>query len=108
MLGGAPTYSDPSSHIDALRQHHAVGKDRAFVEAPVTVGVGQPENAVRLVGELLLHLVVRAGRLGDIQSPLFVEVRDDGAIDQRGTGDTLDREAGRHREARRRPGRTLR
>ncbi len=48
---------------------------------------------MRLVGELLLDLVVRARRIGDIEPPLLVEVGDDRAIDERRPGGALDFEA---------------
>ena len=51
---------------------------------------------MRPVGELLFDPVVRARGVGDIQPALVVEVRNDGAIDERRAGDALDREAGGH------------
>ena len=84
----------------ALRQHHAVRKDDAGVEDAVAVLVLEPHDPVRAVGELLLDFVVGAGGIRDVQPPLFVEVRDDGPIDQWGPRDPHDLEAGRHGELR--------
>ena len=84
----------------ALRQHHAVGEDHAGIERAVAVFVFEADDAVGAIGELLLHLVVRARGVGDVQPPPLVEVRDDGAIDQRRASDADDLEAGRHGEPR--------
>ena len=75
-----------------------VGEDGRLVEMAVAVGVFQPDDAVRLLGELLLDRVVGAGRIGDVEPALFVEVGDDGPIDQRRPGDQLDLEADGQRE----------
>ena len=53
-----------------FRQHHLVGEDDALVETAVAVRVFQPDDSVRLVGQLLLDVVVRAGGVGDIQPAL--------------------------------------
>ncbi len=66
----------------------------------VAVLVLEPHDAVRAIGELLFDLVVRAGRVGDVEAALLVEVRDDGPIDQRRPSDAHDLEAGRHGELR--------
>ena len=50
-----------------------------------------------LLGELLLDLVVGAGRIGDVEPALLVEVGDDRPLDQRRAGDELDLEARRER-----------
>ncbi len=84
----------------ALGQHHPVGKDDARIEAAVAVLVFEAHDAMRAIGELLLHPVVRARGVRDIQAALVVEVRDDGTVHERRAGDALDREAGRHGQLR--------
>src|SRR5262249_41523317 len=43
-----------------LGKHHLVRKDRALVEPAISVAVYEPDDAMRLLSELLLHLVVGA------------------------------------------------
>jgi hypothetical protein len=81
-----------------LRQHHAIGKNDTGFEQPVAIFVLETHDPVRAIGELLFHLVVGTRRIRDVQAPLFVEVRDDGPIDERRPGNALDLEAGRHGE----------
>ena len=81
-----------------FREHHLVGEDGALVEFAVAVGVFQSQNPVRSFLELLLHILIRTGRIGDVEPPLFIEVRGDRPIHQRRPGGQLDLEAGRQRE----------
>ena len=69
-----------------------------LVELAVAVGVLQPDDAMRLLLELHGDLLVGAGRIGDVEPALLVEVGDDGPIDQRRPGGQLDVEADRQRE----------
>ena len=63
-----------------------------LVELAVAVGVFEPHDAVRLLFELLFDLLVRAGRIGDVEPALVVEVGDDRPVDQRRPGGQFDRE----------------
>ena len=47
---------------------------------------------MRLLRELLLDVVVGAGRIGDVEPALVVEGGGDRPVDQRRPGDPLDRE----------------
>ena len=49
---------------------------------------------MRLLFQLFFDLVVRAGRIGDVETALFVEIRHDRAIDEWRAGDQIDVEAG--------------
>ena len=76
----------------SLGEHHLVGEDSPLVEFAVAVAVFQPHDPVRLFLELFLDIVVGAGGIGDIQPALVVERGGDRPVDQRRTGDPLDRE----------------
>ena len=100
MLGGADDVERPVEPHGALGQHHAIGEHRAAIEDAVAVRVLEAQDAVRLLGELLLDLGVRARRLGDVEAALLVEVGDDRPLDERRPGDAHDLEAVGHRERR--------
>ena len=85
-----------------LGKHHPVGEQGPRVENSIAIGVDQPDNLMGGGGQLAIHLLVAARRIGDIQTPLFVEVSRDGAGDQRRPGDQLPGEAGGNLERRRR------
>ena len=78
-----------------LGEHHLVGEDGPRVETAVAVAVLQPDDPVRPLGELLLDVVVRARRVGDVEPAVLIERGGDRPIDQRGPGHALDREAAR-------------
>ncbi len=80
----------------SLRKHHLVGEDGALVEDSVPVAVLEPHDPVRLLLELLLDIVVRARRVRDVQPPLVVERGRDRPVNERRTGDPVDRESLRH------------
>ena len=81
-----------------LGEHHLVGEDGLLVEFSVAVAVFQPDDPVGLFRELLLDVVVGAGRVGDIETPLVVERGGDRPVDQRRSRDPLDRESLGNRE----------
>ena len=70
MLGGAATYSEPSNHIVPSGNIILSAKTVRLVELAVAVGVLEAHDAVRLLLELLLDLVVGARRVGDVQPAL--------------------------------------
>ncbi len=76
-------------------KHHAIGKHHARVEAAVAVRVFEAHDPMRSIGELLFNAIVRAGGIGDVQPSVVVEVRHHRPVDERRSGDALDREAGR-------------
>ena len=86
----------------AFREHHVVGEDGALVELAVAIGVFKPNDAMRLLFELLLHWIVRAGRLGHIEPAFIIKRRDNRPLDERRPGSELDRKPGRHIRKRRR------
>ncbi len=96
MLGGAETYSEPSKNIAPSGNIILIGEDGALVELAVAVGVFEANDAMRLLLELLLHRVVRAGRFGDVEPAFIIERSDDRPLDQRRTGHELDGESVRH------------
>ena len=79
-------------------EHHVRREDRGLVELAVAVGVFEPDDAVRLLLDLLGDLLVGAGRVGDVEPALLVEGGDDGPVDERRPGGQLDGEADRQRE----------
>jgi len=56
------------------------------------------DDPVRPLGKLLLDIVVRARRVGDVESTLLVERGGDRPVNQRRSGHWLDREPRGHLE----------
>ena len=71
-----------------------------MIELSVTVAILQPDNAVRLFRKLFLDRIIRSGRIGNVQPPLFIKRTRDRAIDQWWSRNTLHNEAIRHSEDR--------
>ena len=71
-----------------------------MIELSVTVAILQPDNAVRLFGQLFLDRIIRSGRIGNVQSPLLIKRARDWSIDQRWPRNTFHDEAIWHGENR--------
>ena len=84
----------------ALGEHHFVGEHDGMIELSVTVAILEPDDTMRFFRELFLDRIIRARRVGDVQSPLLIERRRDRPIHQRRPGDAFHREAIRHGEDR--------
>ncbi len=82
----------------ALGQHQLVGVDGALVIDAVVVGIFQADDAVGLVDDLFGDRIIRAGRLGHVQSAAVVEVGHDRPLDQRRPGGQFERESVGQRE----------
>src|SRR5262249_26767732 len=64
-----------------------------LVEDALALGVFESDDAVGRVLELVGRLLVRPGRVSDVQPPAIVEAGYDRPIDERRPGDQLDGEA---------------
>ena len=82
----------------AFGKHQPVGENCALIETPVAIAVREPHDAMRLVGELLVGLVVRAAGVGNVEPPLLIEIAGDRAIDEWRAGDEFHDEAVGNRE----------
>ena len=71
-----------------------------MIKLSVTVAILQPDNTVRLFRKLFLDRIIRSGRIGNVQPPLFIKRTRDRAIDQWWSRNTLHNEAIRHSEDR--------
>jgi hypothetical protein len=74
----------------AFGEHHAIGEHDGFVERAVAIRVFQSHDAMRLLDELLVGLVVRPGRIRNVEAALLIEVGLDGTENVIGAGDQFD------------------
>ena len=81
-----------------MREHHLVGEHDRLVELAVAIGVFEAQNAVLWILELLSRLLVRPGRIGDIEPSPVIEARAHWAQNDVGVRDELDVEAVRQCE----------
>ena len=77
----------------AVGKREAVGKNSALVVNAVTVRVFETTDPMGWIEQLFVGLVVRAGRIGDVQPALVIEAGADRPLDQGRTGDEFDFEA---------------
>ena len=86
----------------SLRKHQLIREHDALIVMPIPVRVLQPQNPVRLLGQLFLHLVIRARRIRHVQPALVIKIRHHRTQDQRRPRHQLDLEPSRQCEGVRR------
>src|SRR5205814_6841881 len=63
-------------------EHHLVGEHSCLVELAGALGDFEPNDAVRLLLELHVHLLVGTRRIADVEPALLIEVGADRSIDR--------------------------
>ena len=91
-IGWAGHVQRPAMPQRSHRQGHLVGEDRAAVENPVSVGVGDHPDQIGGILDQVGRANVLAGTRGDKQSTTVIKAGQHRVFDQRRSGRHLDRE----------------
>jgi hypothetical protein len=79
-------------------KHHLVREHDALVVDAISIDIRQADNPVRPLRQLLLDLVIHAGRVCDVEMPGFVAIGHDRPVDERRSGHQFDLESRRQGE----------